>query len=108
MEEMKKKAREMFDEKFKELNGKTEIWKGNRPPSHTDIKSFIDKIIDLTVSKERERILEVIKSAKAYVVKIPEIDPSFGDLIDADLNFIEHKEGNVLFRHELINLINTK
>ena len=58
MEEIKKKAREMFDEKFKELNGKTEIWKGNRPPSHTDIKSFIDKIIDLAVSKEREKTID--------------------------------------------------
>ena len=72
------------------------------------LEAFMEVELDLAVSKERERILEVIKSAKAYVVKIPEIDPSFGDLIDADLNFIEHKEGNVLFRHELINLINTK
>lgn len=54
MEEIKKKAREMFDERFKELNGETEIWKGNKPPNHTDIKSFIDQIIDFAVSKERE------------------------------------------------------
>jgi hypothetical protein len=58
---IKQKAREMFDEKFKELNGETEIWKGNKPPNHIEIKLFIDQIIDMAVEEERRKVLRDIE-----------------------------------------------
>ena len=76
MKNIKQKAREMFDERFKGFSGKTEIWKGNKPPNHIDIKDFIDQIIDIAIAdyqtneeqkhiafavqSERERIIEMI------------------------------------------------
>ena len=62
----------------------------------------------LAVSKERERIVEIIDKSQGYECVLPEIDPSLGELTSGDIDFVKSKYGQIVFKKELINLINTK
>lgn len=54
---IKQKAREMFDEKFKDdRNGKNSIGMLYIDAPENKLKSFIDQIIDMAVEEERRRI----------------------------------------------------
>ena len=72
------------------------------------IDVLVDNIVDLAVSKERERILEIIDKSQGYECVLPEIDPSLGELTSGDIDFVKSKYGQIVFKKELINLINTK
>lgn len=49
-----------------------------------------------------KKIVEAIQNSKGYVAKLPEIDPSLGELEDNDINFVEHKYGQIIFKAEII------
>lgn len=50
----------------------------------------------------------MIKNSQGHIARIPEIDPALGELCDADINFVQHIDGQVIFKRDIINLINPK
>jgi len=128
MEEIKKKMREDFRSRFGRfyvsIDSKTkairivDIENGTKVNGEdgsliecvasNDIEKFIDSIVELAVSKERERIVEIIDKSQGYECVLPEIDPSLGELTSRDIDFVKSKYGQIVFKKELINLINTK
>lgn len=100
MEEIKKR----FDEYFKGNIDENSYLHINT----VYIRNFIQSEIDLAVSKERERIVEIIDKSQGYECVLPEIDPSLGELTSRDIDFVKSKYGQIVFKKELINLINTK
>lgn len=66
------------------------------------LTSDILELIDLAIKEERERIVEMIKNTQGYVSKLPEIDPSLGELTDYDIDFVKDPYGQIIFKAEII------
>ena len=53
------------------------------------------------LAEERERLLREIDEMKGYTVNIPVIDPSLGELTESDIDFVEHINGQILFKNKV-------
>ena len=67
-------------------------------------KAIIFFIESLLKSKQEE-IEKAIDGMKGYVPHLPTIDPSLGELIDQDIGFVEHINGQLLFKREVKPII---
>lgn len=96
---MNKDWREEFDEVFCKLrhDGYMELLNHHAP----DIKAFINSIL----KSKQEEIEKAIDEMKGYVPHLPTIDPSLGELTDQDIDFVEHIDGQILFKSKVKPII---
>jgi len=71
------------------------------PESQSVIKSFIESLL----KSKQEEIEKAIDGMKGYIPHIPAIDPSLGELTDQDIGFVEHINGQLLFKREVKPII---
>jgi len=64
-------------------------------------ESFLSTSITQARAEERERLLREIDEMKGYTVNIPVIDPSLGELTESDIDFVEHINGQILFKNKV-------
>jgi len=65
------------------------------------IKLYIESIL----KSKQEEIEKAIDGMKGYVPHLPTIDPSLGELTDQDIGFVEHINGQLLFKREVKPII---
>lgn len=70
--------------------------------------SEIDSLINKTVQMTEERIVDLIDKSQGYECVLPEIDPSLGELTSADIDCVQTKYGQIVFKRDLISLITNK
>ena len=85
--------------------------------TYTEIKESLEKEMMVTLpdhdwqlvatkitqarAEERERLLREIDEMKGYTVIIPVIDTSLGELTESDIGFVEHINGQILFKNKV-------
>lgn len=42
---------------------------------------------------------------QGYITKIPKVDSSMGELCDADVGFVGHIDGQVVFKNDVLSII---
>ena len=92
--------REQFNEKFIQFENSIPVGGFEQAP-YNRIKSFIESLLQ----SKQEEIEKAIDGMKGYVPHLPAIDPSLGELTDQDIDFVEHINGQILFKREVKPII---
>lgn len=78
----------------------------------TERTTLLDLLVDFFWNEieqirkaDMERVEEKIKYMQGYITKIPKIDSSMGELCDADVGFVGHIDGQVVFKNDVLSII---
>jgi len=84
---------------------KTIVTDGIAEIIHNEQRVVLVSIIESLLKSKQEEIEKSIDEMKGYVPHLPTIDPSLGELTDQDIDFVEHIDGQILFKSKVKPII---